>query len=301
MDNRKTRLHTKRTDVKRDLKEISTKLRRTQYIHLGLLALGFTYWIIMLLLANQPLDCKSSHESIKKTLRRDKEQADKRLKFHPSVDYEHALRIEETYECFLISKGCNYTTNKVIDGLECTHNASAQAQDMNWDNKTCQSTCVPEPFELINDLSDIWSQTENDKRPVAMNWYAIIHFWDFIWLLVACYIQLRLRNLRDSQFSSMVIDDKDIASSSIHILTVFMTLVFYLVDLVMSVLWISLHNADEAAKDHASYWTIYERNSTLAMLHAIHVFILLPILILSFIIRESFQKYELIQFLTEIQ
>ena len=91
------------------------------------------------------------------------------------------------------------------DGFDCTHNASAQALDLNWNNDTCTSTCVPEPFEIVTDLSDIWSPTENDKRPVAMHWYAIMHFWDFIWLLVACYIQLRLRNLRDVSVALIVL------------------------------------------------------------------------------------------------
>ena len=99
----------------------------------------------------------------------------------------------------------------------------------------------------------------------------------------------------------MVIDEKDIASTSIHILTVFISLTFYAIDLTMSTLWISLHHTDgHFEKDHGSYWTIYKRNSLLKWLHAIYVAILLPILIVSFMIRESFQRYELIQFMTEL-
>ena len=70
----------------------------------------------------------------------------------------------------------------------------------------------------------------------------------------------------------------------------------------MSTLWVNLHSSDgNFEKDHGSYWTIYKRNYMLKILHAIYVTILLPILILAFNIRESFQKYELIQFMTEIQ
>ena len=99
----------------------------------------------------------------------------------------------------------------------------------------------------------------------------------------------------------MIIDEKDIAATSLHIMTVFVTLSFYSVDLTMSTLWMSLHEADgPGSKDHGSYWTIYERNSTLSMLHAIYVAILFPILVLAFFIKDAFTKYENIQFMTEM-
>ena len=37
----------------------------------------------------------------------------------------------------------------------------------------------------------------DDYKPVALEWYAIIHFWDFLWLITAIFIQIRLSNFRE--------------------------------------------------------------------------------------------------------
>ena len=98
-----------------------------------------------------------------------------------------------------------------------------------------------------------------------------------------------------------MIDEKDMALTSIHILTVFITLAMYAVDVTMNSCWLSLglifqneilmfcllfwgifksilrlrilahfslHDHDEVERDHASYWTIYERNVLLLKIHA---------------------------------
>jgi len=377
MENRKTRLksraYTKKTEVKRDLKFISLKMRRIQIIHVCLLGLAICYWVSMLVVGNQPLNCSDHVESIKTTLSRSNVDNGK-LKFHPSIDFDHALDIERLYTCYQVQEGCfnqadvndicyHYrdkgtfadfgittttaaTTTTVATGNTTSASTTAsttsaendklqnvcivgpiaypgnygeEIQDLYWNNGTeqkcvgcllchnnntnsvyddnqavCNSTCVPEPYTVLSLLSHI-----GDYQPIAIEWYAIIHFWDLLWLIVALYIQLRLRNLRELSAGSMVIDERDIASTSVHILTIFITLVFYVIELTMSAMWLSLHRDDNA--DHASYWTIYERNYRLVLYHSIHVCILLPLLIVAFLIRESFQKYELMQFMYEIE
>ena len=54
------------------------------------------------------------------TSARKKNVTDKRLMFHPSVDYQHAIDLENYYECYMIRQGCpRYLVEKnlTIDGV----------------------------------------------------------------------------------------------------------------------------------------------------------------------------------------
>jgi len=58
----------------------------------------------------------------------------------------------------------------------------------------CNNTCVPEPHTMLDDIDHIG---EAANKPVAIEWYSVIHYWDLIWMGIAVYVQLRMRNLRD--------------------------------------------------------------------------------------------------------
>ena len=58
--------------------------------------------------------------------------------------------------------------------------------------KTCDQRCVPEPYMTPETKEDIGL---SDYQPIAIEWYAIIHFWDILWVIVSVYIQIRLRSL----------------------------------------------------------------------------------------------------------
>ena len=53
----------------------------------------------------------------------------------------------------------------------------------------------------------------------------------------------------------MVVDEKDIAITSAHIMTIMISIFFYCIEVAISSLWISLHNSHDLLDDHASYYT----------------------------------------------
>merc|ERR1711937_362288 len=291
-----------KAEVKRTIQQVSAKLRNITYAHMIMVGIAVIYWTLLVVYkANQPLDCTDSKDEIRKTVyQNETEKSSKdRLILHPSIDFEHAMSLENMYHCYMINQGCyeNATTLKINGELRYCD------EDESYSNSTtseeCDKLCVPEPYRMIENMSHIGL---DDYKPVALEWYAIIHFWDFLWLITAIFIQIRLSNFREnSGFSGpTVIDEKDMALTSIHILTVFITLAMYAVDVTMNSCWLSLHDHDAVERDHASYWTIYERNVLLLKIHAVYCAILLPILIISFIMREAFQKYETLQFTFEM-
>jgi len=292
-----------KAEVKRTIQHISAKLRRITYAHMILVGTACLYWILLVLYkSNQPLDCSDSHNDIIHSILDKTDDSSKdRLILHPSIDYEHALSLEHMYECYMIKQDCVDDKNKTIQiHAKETDCVSVGKQNRTLTEDQCKALCVPEPYRIIDNLTQIGM---DDYKPVALEWYAIIHFWDFVWLITAIFIQIRLSNFRENNgfAGPTVIDEKDMALSSITILTVFITLAMYAVDVTMTSCWLSLHDHDEVERDHASYWTIYTRNHLLLKIHAVYCAILLPILIVTFIMRELFQKYETLQFTFEMQ
>ena len=56
----------------------------------------------------------------------------------------------------------------------------------------------------------------------------------------------------------LVVDEKDIAITSAHIMTIMISIFFYCIEVAISALWISLHNIHsqpDLLDDHASYYT----------------------------------------------
>ena len=53
----------------------------------------------------------------------------------------------------------------------------------------------------------------------------------------------------------LVVDEKDIAITSAHIMTIMISIFFYCIEVAISSLWISLHNTPDLLDDHASYYT----------------------------------------------
>ena len=56
-------------------------------------------------------------------------------------------------------------------------------------------------------------------------------------------------------YGPLVVDEKDIAITSAHIMTIMISIFFYCIEVAISSLWISLHNSHDILDDHASYYT----------------------------------------------
>lgn len=68
----------------------------------------------------------------------------------------------------------------------------------------------------------------------------------------------------------------------------------------MSSLWLNLHNNDGITEEHASYYTVLERNKTLAWTNSTWLAFLAPMFVVAYKIKLKIQKYEQNQFEIEI-
>ena len=68
----------------------------------------------------------------------------------------------------------------------------------------------------------------------------------------------------------------------------------------MSLLWLNLHKDDKLIEEHASYYTVLERNNLLALTNGIWLALLAPMFIIAYKIKLKIQKYEQNQFEIEI-
>ena len=137
----------------------------------------------------------------------------------------------------------------------------------NVENVLYCTECVPLPYEGI-------------LPPNALDWYSPLHWWDFGLIIVALSVQFRLKTIDDvsqaqntaqllrmilsnirfqskmgGSFGPLVVDEKDIAITSAHIMTIMISIFFYCIEVAISSLWISLHNSHDLLDDHASYYT----------------------------------------------
>ena len=63
------------------------------------------------------------------------------------------------------------------------------------------------------------------------------------------------RQVAKTSLSRRIVDEKDIAITSAHIMTIMISIFFYCIEVAISSLWISLHNTPDLLDDHASYYT----------------------------------------------
>jgi hypothetical protein len=57
----------------------------------------------------------------------------------------------------------------------------------------CQTICVPEPYTIVENIDHIGDDL---YKPIALEWYAILHFWDMLVIIIALFIQIRLKNVK---------------------------------------------------------------------------------------------------------
>jgi uncharacterized membrane protein YpjA len=98
----------------------------------------------------------------------------------------------------------------------------------------------------------------------------------------------------------LVVDEKDIAVTSLQIMSILVTMFFYVIELSISSLWLGLHSDSDLTIDHVSYYTVLERNKTLTAYNGIWLGCMTPMFIIAFRIKSQVQKYEQNQFLTEL-
>ena len=83
----------------------------------------------------------------------------------------------------------------------------------------CGSLCIALPYKDVS------------KAPNALDWYSPLRWWDVLLLFVAGCIQFRLKSIEEGDgygsYGPLVVDEKDIALTSIQLLTIIMSFFFY--------------------------------------------------------------------------
>lgn len=83
----------------------------------------------------------------------------------------------------------------------------------------CGSLCISLPYKDVS------------KPPNALDWYSPLRWWDVLLLFVASCIQFRLKSIEEGDgygsYGPLVVDEKDIALTSIQLLTIIMSFFFY--------------------------------------------------------------------------
>ena len=121
-------------------------------------------------------------------------------------------------------------------------------------------------------------------------------------------------------FGPLVVDEKDIAVTAAHLMTILTSIFFYCIEVAISSMWISLHHDhDNFDTLHVSYYTgdpfskcncnqyggeniflVYERNYKLTIWNSVWLACMLPMFCIAYQIKKQIQKYEQNQFLTEL-
>ena len=99
-------------------------------------------------------------------------------------------------------------------GFEFEENSGMTAQEL------CSSMCISLPYEPVG-----------GDPPNALDWYSPLRWWDMLTLIIAGVIQFRLKSIEDGDgygsYGPLVVDEKDIAMTSVQILSVILTTAFY--------------------------------------------------------------------------
>jgi len=187
----------------------------------------------------------------------------------------------------LIINGVEFSDIKYV-----THKYTQGSTNSQSGDDVCASMCVPLPYEDINEI------------PNGLDWFSPLRWWDVAFLAVACIVQFRLRSIEDvdgyGAYGPFVVDEKDIAITSLQMLMILQSAFFYCVEVSISSTWLALHSNDSIDKDHASYFTVLERNNMLVITNSIWIFLIIPMFVVAFRVKNLIQKYEQNQFLTEL-
>jgi hypothetical protein len=288
-----------KSEAKRSLGLIKDKLRFLQKAHFLTWGICCVYWVTMLYLTTSELSC-SEHMTDMIQMLNNKNQTSG-LQYHPSITLEHAQNLEDSHVTSLVEYECIKMENNVTGAI---WNATI-AEDGegvlysvyggnggNVGTEAC-SHCVALPYQSVG------------IKPNALDWYSPLRWWDMAWLTVAGCVQFRLRSIEESggyggSFGPLVVDEKDIAVTSLQIMSILVTMFFYVIELSISSLWLGLHSDSDLTIDHVSYYTVLERNKTLTAYNGIWLGCMTPMFIIAFRIKSQVQKYEQNQFLTEL-
>lgn len=255
-----------------------------------MLAFGGIIWVIKVVLLDQALDCSIYFDDIKNSLH---DNEDNTMQYHPAVSEEYANKLEKDHIEMLKERHClNSTVTKFTEDGKDNYDYGGAIPNGDISNSVYACTeCVPLPYEGI-------------LPPNALDWYSPLHWWDFGLIIVALSVQFRLKTIDDSKmggsYGPLVVDEKDIAITSAHIMTIMISIFFYCIEVAISSLWISLHNSHDILDDHASYYTVYERNYKLTIWNSVWLACMLPMFCIAYQIKKQIQKYEQNQFLTEL-
>lgn len=284
-------------DAKKSLIHIKANLRELQLAHLVTLSLGIIIWVIKVVLLDQALDCSLYFDDIMDSLEDNHlfENQTTVMIHHPSVSLDYANQLEEEHIENLVNRQCLTVLNETM--LNGTDLDPIQYGDAIPNGEVSQSVyacteCVPLPYEGI-------------LPPNALDWYSPLHWWDFASITVALAVQLRLKTIDDSKmggsFGPLVVDEKDIAITAAHLMTILTSIFFYCIEVAISSMWISLHHEhDNFDTLHVSYYTVYERNYKLTIWNTVWLACMLPMFCIAYQIKKQIQKYEQNQFLTEL-
>jgi len=268
-------------EAKRSLEEIKRSLKRIQKTHLFILSISVVYWLLMIILCHRSLNCTEHWREIV-NIAEYRENDREGLMYHKSVALQYAERLEDVHIEKLVDHNC---VSKDFEN-------STYTMESNTMDDVCASMCVPLPYQ------------DNAVIPNALDWYSPLRWWDMAFLAVAGVIQFRLRSIETGDtygsYGPLVVDEKDIAITSTQLLTIIMSAFFYSIELGISSLWLTLHNQDTLHTEHASYYTVLERNKMLVITNSIWLVCIVPMFGIAYKIKTQIQKYEQNQFLTEL-
>lgn len=284
-----------KSEAKKNLGLIKGKLKFLQKAHFYSLGLTCVWWVIMLYITTSELSC-SDHMTDMIYMLNNKNQITG-LQYHPSITVQHAQNLEDSHVDSLAEYDCIKIENNVTSATWNATSAGANEGPVysvyeNHGTEAC-SHCVGLPYQSIG------------VKPNALDWYSPLRWWDMAWLMVAGCVQFRLRSIEESggiggSFGPLVVDEKDIAITSLQIMSIMITMFFYVIELSISALWLGLHADTSLTIDHVSYYTVLERNKTLTTYNGIWIGCMIPMFMIAFRIKIQVQKYEQNQFLTEL-
>jgi len=328
-------------EAKNRLEQIKQSLKRIQKTHLGVWGLSCLYWLIMVIICQKELNCRGHWHKINDILAKDRySDATLTYHKSIEVEYAEELENEhietlrknncitkqnQTFYAITVNSEEKWVLGSVLDiPVELTDGSSIEAADPKYENNlntdltsiaynnatyTYTESSVTVKYTL-GDETELCNMCiplpfKGTEQPIALEWYSPLRWWDMFMLTVAGVIQFRLKSIEDGDgygsYGPLVVDEKDIAMTSIQILTIIMSTAFYSVELTMSSLWLTLHSNNALEREeHTSYFTVLERNELLAITNSIWIFCMIPMFVISYKIKLQIQKYEQNQFLTEL-
>lgn len=299
--------------IKKDQTDILNSLNKYKICHIVWLLLAIAYKGSQFFVNSQPLVC--DHSEIISSLKGD-DLGEKKISIHTSADVESAMLLELQFACYYVANcsqhldvwleaeqepKLNFTT-PFGDQLNCSVEVIG-GEPSDKELYCLDTVCPPDAFGLPETASNIPEFVQiSSNQPIASQGSMIFFFWDVLWIVFGMLVWYRLQSLKDMNLINVaiVIDEKDIGTISLQCLLATVTMVFYSIDAACSWLWIYMHNRERLHVEHASYFTVYARNYSLATWHTGYVLLIMcPAIFLSVQMKKKLCKYEKLQFAIE--